>query len=192
MEGNVKKFRRIRGLCGFLMLCGAALAPAGCAKRTQVAVPDSGLTPGWSVTVLEITRPALINLAARSPAGGTMPPKPTGTVEGARWLLARVNLKAPKVGAAIAARQIRLLTPTNAELGLTALTGVSAGKKPTFIELAEADMLGWLNAKGEMLWMTIRNKESGQLEIIFQKAEPLEIYLLFTVPADGRSFRLVL
>jgi hypothetical protein len=188
----MEMLRRIWRIIGFLMLFVVVLAPIGCNKKAQVEVLDSRLASGWLVTVLEVSQPATVDLAPRSPLGGTFPEKSSSATQGERWLLVRVNIKAPQAGAAVAADRIRLLTSSDAEIQVIAMTGASTKKKPSFTELKDSDMLGWLNAKGEMNWMVMRNEQSGQLEVVFQKTDPVEAYLLFSVPVDGRNFRLVM
>lgn len=89
------------------------------------------------------------------------------------------------------ARQIKLVDGANNYPAL-AMAGAPDKGEPAFLYFKDSSGLAQMGASGQILWAIMRNQNTGETEIVFQKSGGEKVVFLFAVPDAAKNLTLQL
>lgn len=164
-----------------------------CGKGTTGLVQNSEAksASGWTMKVSNASQPGTVKIRARSMFGGTEPEKAEAPPANQKWVLLSAELTPPAGGAALPAKQIKLVDGANSYPAL-ALSGAPDKGDPAFLYFKDSSGLAQISSSGQILWAIMKNDNTGETEIVFQKAGGEKVFFLFAVPSAATNLTLQL
>ena len=165
----------------------------GCGKGTRGLVQNSEAksSSGWAMKITDSSQPSTVKVKARSLYGGTQPERDESPPANQKWVLLSAELSPPAAAASLPVKQIKLAEATNSYAAL-AISDASDKGAPAFVYFKESAGLAQVSASGQMLWAIMRNDNTGEIDLIFQKAGSEKVFFLFAVPAAATNLTLQL